>query len=65
MGLPISLVKRIMCCDEDVQRVTSGAVRATARAAELFIQVRVTLQLRIKVPCFSTNRVYARSLGFH
>ena len=42
MGLPISLVKRIMCCDEDVQRVTSGAVRATARAAELFLQVGLT-----------------------
>ena len=39
MGLPISVVKRIMSCDEDVQRMTSGAVRATARAAELFMQV--------------------------
>lgn len=39
MGLPISVVKRIMTCDEDVSRVSNGAIRATARAAELFMQV--------------------------
>ena len=37
---PISIVRKIMCLDDDVQRVSSGAVRATGWAAELFIQVR-------------------------
>ena len=37
---PISVVRKIMCLDEDVQRISSGAARATACAAELFIQVQ-------------------------
>lgn len=37
-GFPTSLVKRIMMVDDEVQRVSADAVRATAKAAELFVQ---------------------------
>ena len=39
---PVSVVRKIMCLDDDVQRVTTGAVRATGWAAEMFIEVRAT-----------------------
>ena len=43
---PISVVRKIMSLDEDVQRISSGAARATSRAAELFIQVRPSCRCR-------------------
>ncbi len=36
-ALPVSIVKRIMCIDEEVHRTSAGAVRAVAGAAELWL----------------------------
>ena len=38
-SLPMSLVKRIITCDPDVQRVSHGAVLVAATAAEMFIEM--------------------------
>ena len=35
---PLSLVKRIMCLDEDVKRVAADSIKVIARAAELFLE---------------------------
>lgn len=37
-GFPTSMVKRIIMVDDEVQRVSADAVRAIAKAAELFVQ---------------------------
>ena len=37
-GFPTGVVKRIMLVDEEVQRVSADAVRAIAKATELFVQ---------------------------
>ncbi|KAL3135648.1 hypothetical protein ABBQ38_006129 [Trebouxia sp. C0009 RCD-2024] len=37
-GLPLTSVKRIMCLDEDVARVSADAVKGMAKAAELFLE---------------------------
>jgi DNA-directed RNA polymerase I subunit RPA43 len=41
-GFPTSLVKRIMCIDPDVNRVSAEAIRATSKATELFLQLLAT-----------------------
>jgi histone H3/H4 len=41
-GFPTSLVKRIMCIDPDVGRVSADAIRATSKATELFLQLLAT-----------------------
>lgn len=41
-GFPTSLVKRIMCIDPDVSRVSADAIRATSKATELFLQLLAT-----------------------
>lgn len=38
-GLPLTSVKRIMCIDEDVARVSGDAVKGMAKAAELFLEL--------------------------
>ena len=35
---PLSLVKRIMCLDEDVKRMAADSIKVVARAAELFLE---------------------------
>ena len=40
-GLPLSLVKRIMLLDKDVNSISSDALKATAKAAELVIEMLV------------------------
>lgn len=38
-GLPLTSIKRIMCTDEDVARVSGDAVKGMAKAAELFLEL--------------------------
>ena len=38
-GLPLTSVKRIMCTDEDVARVSGDCVKAVASLTELFLQL--------------------------
>lgn len=38
-GLPLTSVKRIMCLDEDVTRVSGESVRAVAKLTELFLEL--------------------------
>lgn len=38
-GLPLTSVKRIMCIDEEVARVSGDSVKAMAKAAELFLEL--------------------------
>ena len=38
-GLPLTSIKRIMCIDEDVARVSGDAVKGMAKAAELFLEL--------------------------
>lgn len=38
-GLPLTSVKRIMCIDEDVARVSGDAVKGMAKAVELFLEL--------------------------
>ena len=37
-GFPLSLVKRIVTMDEDVRSISSDALKATSKAAELVLQ---------------------------
>jgi histone H3/H4 len=37
-GVPTGLVKKIMLVDDEVQRMSADAVRAIAKATELFVQ---------------------------
>ena len=41
-GLPLTSVKRIMCLDEEVARVSADAVKGMAKAAELFLELLAT-----------------------
>lgn len=41
-GLPLTSIKRIMCLDEDVARVSADAVKGMAKAAELFLELLAT-----------------------
>ena len=41
-GLPLTSVKRIMCLDGDVARVSADAVKGMAKAAELFLELLAT-----------------------
>ena len=38
-GLPLTAVKRIMCLDEDVTRVSGDSVKAVAKLTELFLEL--------------------------
>ncbi len=38
-GLPLTSVKRIMCTDQDVARVSGDCVKAVAKATEMFLQL--------------------------
>ena len=38
-GLPLTSVKRIMCIDEDVARISGDAVKGMSKAAELFLEL--------------------------
>lgn len=38
-GMPLTAVKRIMCLDAEVSRMSADAVKAVAKATELFIQL--------------------------
>lgn len=38
-GLPLTSIKRIMCTDEDVARISGDCVKAVAKATEMFIQL--------------------------
>lgn len=38
-GLPLTSVKRIMCLDEDVTRVSGDSVKAVAKLTELFLEL--------------------------
>lgn len=40
-GLPLTSVKRIMCLDEDVTRVSGDSVKAVAKLTELFLELFV------------------------
>jgi len=39
LGLPLTSVKRIMCTDEDVARVSGDCVKAMAKATEMFLEL--------------------------
>ena len=41
-GLPLTSIKRIMCIDDDVARVSGDAVKGMAKAAELFLELLAT-----------------------
>ena len=41
-GLPLTSVKRIMCVDEDVARVSGDCVKAVSTATEMFLRVLAT-----------------------
>ncbi len=43
-----------MCLDDDVQRVTPGAVRAMGWAAEMFIEVHTTITAACVPDCLPT-----------
>lgn len=38
-GLPLTSIKRIMCTDEDVARVSGDCVKAMAKATEMFLEL--------------------------
>ena len=38
-GLPLALVKRIMCMDNEVRSVSADGLKAAAKSAELIIQL--------------------------
>lgn len=42
LGLPLTSVKRIMCTDEDVARVSGDCVKAMAKATEMFLELLAT-----------------------
>ena len=39
LGLPLTSVKRIMCIDEDVARISGDGVKGMAKVAELFLEL--------------------------
>ena len=38
-GFPLTLIKRVMCLDPDVSRVTADGLKAVAKAAELVLEL--------------------------
>ena len=46
-GLPLALVKRIINMDEDVKSISSDALKATAKAAELIVQQLAAKALKV------------------
>lgn len=48
-GFPASIVKRIMCLDEEVDRISGGALKAICKAAELFLSQMAERSMAVAV----------------
>lgn len=48
-GFPASIVKRIMCFDEEVDRISGGALKAVSKAAELFLSQMAERSMAVAV----------------
>ena len=49
-GFPLSTVKRIINMDEDVKSISSDALKATAKATEVIVQMLASKALKVRPP---------------